>query len=157
MKYCPYCGATLMGSAVSFCAECGKEIPGFPQTETRQQQPRTDRQLPGLDERWGETAPLFPDQQPRQEQAPAKKTKPRKPKRTKSPKKDRRSVHKAAMPEDDSPPVDDGYDGYYDDIRPLDNSHENEGLDPELLKRIFMVAGGAALVIGIAIAFMLLL
>ena len=26
MKYCPYCGATLMGGAVSYCAECGNEI-----------------------------------------------------------------------------------------------------------------------------------
>ena len=26
MKYCPYCGAALMGSAVSFCSECGKKL-----------------------------------------------------------------------------------------------------------------------------------
>ena len=26
MKYCPFCGATLMGGAVSYCAECGNEI-----------------------------------------------------------------------------------------------------------------------------------
>lgn len=26
MKYCPYCGADLVGSAVSFCSECGKPI-----------------------------------------------------------------------------------------------------------------------------------
>jgi len=157
MKYCPYCGATLMGSAVSFCAECGKEIPVRPQTETKQQEPIVDRRSSGLDEQWGETAKLLADKQPQQEQAKVKKAKPRKPKRTKPPKKDRRSMHKSAITEDDSPPVDDGYDGYYDDILPLDNSHENEGLDPELLKRIFMVAGGAALVIGIAIAFLLLL
>ena len=27
MKYCPYCGAELIEGAVSFCAECGKELP----------------------------------------------------------------------------------------------------------------------------------
>ena len=27
MKYCPYCGADLIEDAVSFCAECGKELP----------------------------------------------------------------------------------------------------------------------------------
>ena len=27
MKYCPYCGASLVGGAASFCAECGKKIP----------------------------------------------------------------------------------------------------------------------------------
>ncbi|WP_322202100.1 zinc ribbon domain-containing protein [Acutalibacter intestini] len=26
MKYCPYCGASLPDSAVSFCPECGKPI-----------------------------------------------------------------------------------------------------------------------------------
>ena len=31
MKYCPYCGASLVGGAASFCAECGKKIPA--QTE----------------------------------------------------------------------------------------------------------------------------
>ena len=27
MKYCPYCGASLPDSAVSFCPECGKSMP----------------------------------------------------------------------------------------------------------------------------------
>lgn len=27
MKYCPYCGADLIEDAVSFCAECGKQLP----------------------------------------------------------------------------------------------------------------------------------
>ena len=27
MKFCPYCGASLVGGAASFCAECGKQIP----------------------------------------------------------------------------------------------------------------------------------
>lgn len=26
MKYCPYCGASLPDSAVSFCPECGKSL-----------------------------------------------------------------------------------------------------------------------------------
>lgn len=26
MKYCPYCGAALIDSTVSFCAECGKPL-----------------------------------------------------------------------------------------------------------------------------------
>ena len=26
MKFCPYCGAELMNSEVSFCVECGKKI-----------------------------------------------------------------------------------------------------------------------------------
>ena len=27
MKYCPYCGAALPDSSVSFCPECGKSLP----------------------------------------------------------------------------------------------------------------------------------
>lgn len=27
MKYCPYCGASLVDDVVSFCSECGKELP----------------------------------------------------------------------------------------------------------------------------------
>ena len=38
MKYCPYCGASLVGGAASFCAECGKKIPA--QTEAPQSKPK---------------------------------------------------------------------------------------------------------------------
>ncbi len=27
MKYCPYCGAALLDGTVSFCSECGKQLP----------------------------------------------------------------------------------------------------------------------------------
>ena len=27
MKFCPYCGASLVGGAVSFCGECGRQLP----------------------------------------------------------------------------------------------------------------------------------
>ena len=27
MKYCPYCGADLVEDGVSFCVECGKQLP----------------------------------------------------------------------------------------------------------------------------------
>ena len=35
MKYCPFCGADLLSPEVSFCAECGKQLPAgnAPQTE----------------------------------------------------------------------------------------------------------------------------
>lgn len=35
MKYCPFCGADLIEGAVSFCAECGKELPPA-KTEAKQ-------------------------------------------------------------------------------------------------------------------------
>ena len=40
MKYCPYCGADLIEDAVSFCAECGKQLPaGKPQKEKSKEKP----------------------------------------------------------------------------------------------------------------------
>lgn len=39
MKYCPYCGASLVGGAASFCAECGKKIPV--RAEVPQSEPKT--------------------------------------------------------------------------------------------------------------------
>lgn len=47
-------------------------------------------------------------------------------------------------------------DGYYDDVRPADDGHERERLDSELIKHIALVGGGAVLVIGAAVAVMLL-
>lgn len=35
MKFCPYCGADLVEDGVSFCVECGKQLPaGKTQKET---------------------------------------------------------------------------------------------------------------------------
>ena len=40
MKYCPYCGADLIEEAVSFCAECGKQLPaGKAQKEKPKEKP----------------------------------------------------------------------------------------------------------------------
>ena len=35
MKYCPYCGAALPDSAVSFCPECGKSYVSGGTTSTQ--------------------------------------------------------------------------------------------------------------------------
>jgi hypothetical protein len=47
--------------------------------------------------------------------------------------------------------VDDGYDGYYDDILPEDAGQFKEGLEPGLVKRIILVAAGVLVVIALAI------
>lgn len=35
MKYCPYCGADIIDGAVSFCVECGKQLPSVPQKQKK--------------------------------------------------------------------------------------------------------------------------
>lgn len=37
MKFCPYCGADLIEDGVSFCAECGKQLPAG---KTQKEQPK---------------------------------------------------------------------------------------------------------------------
>ena len=43
--------------------------------------------------------------------------------------------------------VDDGYDGYYNDVLPPDLDRIKEGLDKELIKRIIMLVIAVLLVI----------
>lgn len=114
MKFCPYCGASLVGGAVSFCAECGKPLP------------EKDRKTAAA-----KTA-----------RPPARKTKA--PTRT------------AAEPPAPNP-MDEHYDGYYDDIAPVDADRVGERSDPELVKRIVLVILGAVGLIALSAALMMLL
>lgn len=53
--------------------------------------------------------------------------------------------------------MDINYDGYYDDIQPIDAGARGEGMDPELVKRIVLIILGAVGTIILAIILMLLL
>ena len=99
MKYCPFCGADLIEGAVSFCAECGKELPPA-KTEAKQSE-SGKKQV-------------------------AKK---------KSSKKKSKKVPVTPEPEI----IEDGYDGYYDDVRPSDEGRRREGIDKELVKKISII------------------
>lgn len=116
MKYCPYCGASLMGGAASFCAECGKKIP--PQVEEPQREPR-----------------------------PQEKEKRRKP-TTKGPQMRRKSqAGRQRPPKQKKNPMDLNYDGYYDDVKPVDSEELEERMDPELVKRIAILLAGVFVII----------
>jgi len=165
MKYCPFCGAALLGSAVSFCSECGKPIPTASQTQTEAPMSRHEPILPKLDDQWEATAAAgkespSPDDSPqvRPTSKWLRNERGKKPRRQKkATKKEKRRKNQSSEYDIPPDPQDDGYDGYYDDVRPLDNGHEKERMDPELIKKIIMVAGGAALIIILAIVMMLLL
>lgn len=85
---------------------------------------------------------------------PAKKrsgTKKRSPKPSKTPRHmENVTAEKAFTKEDD-------YDGYYDDILPVDEGRQREGIDWSMVKKIAIMIGGLAVVIGICIAIMYLL
>ena len=52
---------------------------------------------------------------------------------------------------------DDGYDGYYNDVLPIDSSELPEQMDPALMKQIIILLAGAAAIIALAIILMTLL
>ena len=116
MKHCPYCGASLPGSAASFCPNCGK--------------PQRKRKKP-------------PQSQPKKKQA----------KRPPGPKQ--APTAQQSVPASKAP--DDGYDGYYNDVLPIDSSELPEQMDPALVKQIIILLAGAATIIVLAIILMTLL
>ena len=54
-------------------------------------------------------------------------------------------------------PMNENYDGYYNDVRPIDAGMRGEGMDPELVKRIVFVILGAVGIIALATILMMLL
>lgn len=61
---------------------------------------------------------------------------------------------KKPIPEIVGEPVDDGYDGYYNDVLPPDLDRIKEGVDKELVKRIAILAGAAIFIIGLCVGMM---
>ena len=120
MKFCPYCGASLVGGAASFCAECGKQIPVHGAKSTSMPPLRKHRSI-GAEKRQGSH--------------PASKHPPKQKKN----------------------PMDINYDGYYNDVKPIDAGQQRDRLDPELIKKVILLVAGALGVILLAIAFMALL
>ena len=120
MKFCPYCGASIVGGAASFCAECGKRIPAHGPQSASAPPPREQRAT-----------------------APEKRKGPR-PKARHPPKRKKK-------------PMDINYDGYYNDVEPIDAGQHGDHMDPELIKKIVLLAAGTLGVILLAIAFMALL
>ena len=144
MKYCPFCGAELLGSEVSFCAECGKHLPAGAASQTEMEAP---------------SAAADPPRNSKKTATPVRlKRKPQK--------KSRPSIEgapterlKSQSGEEDCPepePADD-YDGYYDDVEPIDAGSTRPGLDREMIRKISFLVLGALLVIGLCVVMMTLL
>lgn len=53
--------------------------------------------------------------------------------------------------------MDDDYDGYYEDILPMDIEREEEGIDRSIVKKVAVLIGGLVFIIGICVALMYLL
>ena len=130
MKYCPYCGAEFSDGTVSFCTECGKKLP---------------------------EEKTVPPEAKEQSKKVAKKQK-RKMEKKEKPKKDTKKKKAAKeIPEVMGEAVDDGYDGYYNDVLPPDTDRVKDGLDKELVKKIVALCIGVTVIILMCVALLYVL
>jgi hypothetical protein len=138
MKFCPSCGASLTGGAASFCPECGVRLrPGKPSANRKhQKKPATGKRPPM------KQSPVKP---PQKKQI----SKPNRRKPSKSP--ERKPLQRKPNPQDE------GYDGYYNDVLPIDHGQIKETSDPGLIKRVALVAGCAFFIVILAVVAMSLL
>ena len=132
MKFCPYCGADLLDSDALFCANCGKKLPPHEA---------------------GITEPLNEGKRPVSAVPPKNET----PQKEKKRKKKKKSQPGKVAESAEETPVDDGYDGYYDDVLPPDLDRVREGLDKELIKKIVALGVGVVFIIAMCVVMMYVL
>ena len=130
MKYCPYCGAGFSDGTVSFCTECGKKLP---------------------------EEKTVPPEAKEQSKKVAKKQKRKKEKKEKHKKDAKKKKPEKEIPEVMGEAVDDGYDGYYNDVLPPDTDRVKDGLDKELVKKIVALCIGVTVVILMCVALLYVL
>ena len=130
MKYCPYCGAGFSDGTVSFCTECGKKLP---------------------------EEKTVPPEAKEQSRKVTKKQKRKKEKKEKHKKDAKKKKPEKEIPEVMGEAVDDGYDGYYNDVLPPDTDRVKDGLDKELVKKIVALCIGVTVVILMCVALLYIL
>ena len=130
MKYCPYCGAGFSDGTVSFCTECGKKL-----SEEK----------------------TVPPEAKEQSKKVAKKQKRKKEKKEKHKKDAKKKKPEKEIPEVMGEAVDDGYDGYYNDVLPPDTDRVKDGLDKELVKKIVALCIGVTVIILMCVALLYIL
>ena len=131
MKYCTNCGAALEDSTASFCAECGKPLSS--ESEDSVKNPVENKK------------------------AKHKETKKKKPKKEKIRKQKKTKKKDEVLEEIVGEPVDDGYDGYYDDVIPPDTDRVKEWLDKELIKKIVALCIGVIFIISMCVVMLYVL
>ena len=152
MKYCPYCGATLLGGAASFCAECGRKTPTeannpAPAQNSSGSEGRENRQPAKKKPTTGGRKPGRPAAHSGKGGNPSRRPAPSRP--------PKQHPEAPRLPKPD--PRDEGYDGYYDDVQPIDNGHTRDRADPQLLKRAAILAAGALGIVILSVILMYLL
>ena len=131
MNYCPYCGAELLNKELPFCCECGKGL----RVDTQVKKPT------GQEHNRLKTGSMSSDSSCRQPILLRNK---------------KRSKASTTRTEDNVKKTDEGYDGYYDDILPVDLGIQKEEGNGELLKKIAVVIIGVLLIIALCLTMLYL-
>ena len=165
MKYCPYCGTALVDGAVSFCMECGKELPIKDAGRVISQSDDNEgvhQETAGLSmESEKEKADGKRSQKlSRKQNVTRDKEQPRK-KKGRPPellKEEKQSVESEKEPKQisETNPEDD-YDGYYNDILPTDEGRFSEGVDKNLIKKVIAIIGSVLLIVALCVLMMYML
>ena len=145
MKSFHYCGAAIVGGAVPFYAECGKPLPRRAEVSLFAQKLQSST-----------ANPRSTDRRPskKKQSSPSAKCRESKPKLERSHKK-KAQKQSETLPESD--PCDENYDGYYNDIEPIDRDRTRDHMDSKLVKRIVIMTASAFFIVILAIVVMSLL
>ena len=130
MKYCPYCGDGFSDGTVSFCTECGKKLP---------------------------EEKTVPPEAKEQSKKVTQKQKRKKEKKEKHKKDAKKMRPEKEIPEIMGEAVDDGYDGYYNDVLPPDTDRVKDGLYKDLIKKIVAICVGVTVIILMCVALLYVL
>lgn len=129
MKYCPYCGGELINSAASFCTECGKSLPA----ETQDASIKHEKNQTHNEHRRKHT------------------------KKARVTGRHEEQFVSADLEKKAEKRKEDDYDGYYDDIRPLDEGGGREEIDKDIIRKILLLVVGVLFIAGACVALMYLL
>jgi len=157
MKRCPYCGAAIKVNAAAFCPKCKRRLRKPVKVN------RIPPEKPTQTERPVGKQVLFAEPQ-QQKTVPLQKYQTQ----LKYPKKKKKSwlqilfmLPERNRPTSEQRPInnltDENYDGYYEDRQTDDDAQIKESYDPELIKRIALIAGGAVVLVVLSIILMNLL
>lgn len=165
MKYCPYCGTILVDGAVSFCMECGKKLPIKDEESSVAQNNDHDGVLQetvrlGTESQKEKTSGKRSQKSPQKQNFSRVKKQITKKKRRppELPEEESQSIEPKKEPEQisETDPEDD-YDGYYDDILPVDEGRFSEGMDKNLIKKVIAIIGAVLLIVALYVGMMYVL
>lgn len=165
MKYCPYCGTVLVDGAISFCMECGKKLPvkdaerGSSQTNDKEGVHQETAESCVESEEKKITAKHSQKSSQRKSVTRAKEKPVQKTQRPPElSEEEEQPIIPAKEPEQISKtdPEDD-YDGYYDDILPVDEGRFSEGMDKNLIKKVLVIIGAVLLIVALCVGMMYML